>query len=106
LGRSYTVCYGDMSAVMAGGLETMMLLSTKRHASIGGHSVSHDNLGNRTSVTKRDTAADAYALDSATNRYDASTGGPYCHGALQNRPGMGASKPASNCCLFTLFPFV
>ncbi len=36
-----------------------------------------DNLGNRTSVTKRDTAADTYALDSATNRYDASTGGPY-----------------------------
>ncbi|MBE0537248.1 MAG: hypothetical protein IH624_16415 [Phycisphaerae bacterium] len=36
-----------------------------------------DNLGNRTSVTKRDTAADTYALDSATNRYDASAGGPY-----------------------------
>ena len=36
-----------------------------------------DNLGNRTSVAKRDTAGDAYALDSATNRYDLSTGGPY-----------------------------
>jgi hypothetical protein len=36
-----------------------------------------DNLGNRTSVVKRDTAGDAYALDSATNRYDLSTGGPY-----------------------------
>ncbi|MBE0535694.1 MAG: hypothetical protein IH624_08485 [Phycisphaerae bacterium] len=27
--------------------------------------------------SKRDTAADTYALDSATNRYDLSTGGPY-----------------------------
>ncbi|MBE0535692.1 MAG: hypothetical protein IH624_08475 [Phycisphaerae bacterium] len=36
-----------------------------------------DNLGNRTSVVKRDTAVDTYALDSATNRYDLSAGGPY-----------------------------
>ena len=36
-----------------------------------------DTLGNHTSVVKRDTNTDTYAIDSDTNRYDESTGGPY-----------------------------
>ncbi len=36
-----------------------------------------DTLGSRTSVVKRDTNSDTYALGSDTNRYDESTGGPY-----------------------------
>ena len=34
-----------------------------------------DTLGNRTSVVKRDTNTDTYALDSATTRYDVAPSG-------------------------------